>query len=392
MLCQPGREATGGDWRKAVSGLAPRRPNPQAPVRGAGLGPLRSARGCGGDSGAHPAPHTGFGSSAAAASAAVTPSCPARSSPAANPSSVPALRPQNPARDTPPPYHTRLPSAPEGAGVRTWVGGGAPAAALHLRGVLNIRAQCQPEAPRGGENPLSAGKAALGLSRRGECSWRFPPPPPRPALFTRGGHAVSCSSHHPPAALRPPPSATHTPEGPRAPSLHTSFSKLKHPSPPSLPPLPVVTRSGPGLGLGSPALDSTPAPYAAGCAAGVPRSSRALRSRAGKAALAARHPDTNLPLRMGTRSLHVPGLGPAAAAPGGGGVRAASREPALQSRGRRVRSARPPPAAAPRHAAPHLARPRTQIKGTGGRGGEQRGKRGRSVLLPPPPPPSWRRG
>lgn len=51
---------------------------------------------------------------------------------------------------------------------------------------------------------------------------------------------------------------------------------------------------------------------------------------------------------------------------GGGGVRAASREQTLQSRGRRVQSARPPPAAAPRHAAPHLAPQRTRIKGAGG--------------------------
>jgi hypothetical protein len=42
---------------------------------------------------------------------------------------------------------------------------------------------------------------------------------------------------------------------------------------------------------------------------------------------------------------------------GGGGVRAASREPALQSRGRRVQSARPPPAAAPRRTAPRSAAP-----------------------------------
>lgn len=62
----------------------------------------------------------------------------------------------------------------------------------------------------------------------------------------------------------------------------------------------------------------------------------------------------------------------------GGGVRAASREPALQSRGRRVRSARPPPAAAPRHAAPHLARPRTRVKGAD-RGRSPRGTR----------PPRW---
>lgn len=70
---------------------------------------------------------------------------------------------------------------------------------------------------------------------------------------------------------------------------------------------------------------------------------------------------------------------------GGGGVRAASREPALQSRGRRVWSARQPPAAAPRHAAPHLAGRELELKGPAG------ARAGEACRLPPPPggPLSW---
>lgn len=111
----------------------------------------------------------------------------------------------------------------------------------------------------------------------------------------------------------------------------------------------------------------------AGCAAGCPAAPLSTAAGAEEAARAAQRPDTQIyPSRRHPEppcfwvTASVPGA--PATGVGVGGVQVVSREPALQSRGRHVRSARPPPAAAPRHAAPHLAPLRTQIKGPGGGG------------------------
>lgn len=187
----------------------------------------------------------------------------------------------------------------------------------------------------------------------------------QPALFTRLGYAASCTSHHPPAPLRALRPAPRKPQRVPSPFCALFLSRVQVP----------LDLPGPGLaertavvGKGLPARDSARACCAAGCAAGCPAAPLGAAAGQGR-----QHAPRNAPTRIypsgwapGPPCSWVTASAGRTPAAGGGGVRAASREPALQSRGRRVRSSRPPPAAAPRHAAPHLAPRRTRIKGAGG--------------------------
>jgi hypothetical protein len=165
-----------------------------------------------------------------------------------------------------------------------------------------------------------------------------------------------CSQLHFPSPassnLRPPPYVTHRPQGPRAHSMHSS--------------------AGTSLPLKSHAAGADPQPFRPTSRVGttsptqttvVPCSPYGRCSRSGMAACAAECRTLIYPCRWvpeppcswvaaSTGRTRTAGGGG-----GGGGVRAASREPTLQSRGRRVRSARPPPAAAPRRTAPRSAAP-----------------------------------
>lgn len=155
------------------------------------------------------------------------------------------------------------------------------------------------------------------------------------------------------SALRPPPRATHSPEGPRAHSAPASNAGRRPPAPaapPCAPRRPAPRSPGRGRGTRSPTRrhrftlpDGLPEPP---CFSATASASGTAVAAAGRGRPA----------------------GSRLCSPAGGAYGAPGRRPQ-------------PHRAAPRHAAPHLARLRTRIKGTGG-GRSWRGTR-------PPPPPRW---